>query len=121
MKNSKITIGILLMLIIMLTACASSKSATQQPAEKATAAGEAIPVAIKNFRFAPAILTIKVGDTVAWTNEDNAPHTVESSGMTFKSDELSKGGKYSYTFTKAGEYNYICGIHPSMKGSIKVQ
>ena len=94
-----------------------SQSAPVQPASTA----KTVAVSIKGFKFTPADITINAGDTVVWTNEDSAPHTVESSDGTLRSDELSKGDTYSYKFTKAGKYNYICGIHPSMKGSVTVQ
>ena len=86
-----------------------------------TQAAKTVSVEIKSFKFTPADVTVNVGDTLVWTNEDSAPHTVESSDGTLRSDELSKGDKFSYKFTKAGKHSYICGIHPSMKGSVTVQ
>ena len=80
-----------------------------------------VTIAIKSFKFVPADVAVSAGDTVVWTNEDSAPHTVESSDNTLRSDELSKDDTFSYTFTKSGKYNYICGIHNSMKGSVTVQ
>lgn len=91
--------------------------APPQPVQTA----KTVQVAIRSFKFTPQDVTINVGDTVVWTNEDTAPHTVESSDRTLRSDELSKGDSYSFKFTKAGKYDYICGIHPSMKGSVTVQ
>lgn len=123
MSDSRIMICILVILMFFAAACASSQpqqeQKTEAPMEKAT--GNIINVAIKGFKFAPADVNVKVGDTVVWTNEDTASHTVESADGILKSDELSKGDSYSYKFTKAGKYDYICGIHPSMKGSITVQ
>lgn len=94
--------------------------------EKETAAeeqaqAETFRVSIKSFKFATADINVNIGDTVVWTNEDSAAHTVESTDGTLESDELSKGDTYKFTFTKAGKYSYICGIHPSMKGSVTVQ
>ena len=85
------------------------------------AAPKTVAVSIKGFKFVPADVTVNVGDTVVWTNEDSAPHTVESSDNTITSDELSKGDKFSHTFTKAGTVIYKCGIHASMKGTVTVQ
>ena len=86
-----------------------------------TQAAETLHVSIKSFKFLPADINVNIGDTVVWTNEDSAAHTVESNDGTLESDELSKGDTYRFTFTKAGKYSYICGIHPSMKGSVTVQ
>lgn len=82
-----------------------------------------IAVDIKNYAFSPATVTVSVGDTVAWTNEDTAPHTVTvSSGpVTFASPTLQQGQTFTYTFTKAGTYSYYCAVHPDMKASVTVQ
>jgi plastocyanin len=76
-------------------------------------------IKIQNFAFSPATLTVKVGDTVRWTNEDTAPHAVSSDN--FSSQTLSTGNTYEHAFQSAGTYSYICSIHPSMKGTIIVQ
>jgi plastocyanin len=76
-------------------------------------------IAIKNFAFSPAELTIKAGDTVIWTNDDSAPHTIKSEN--FNSQTLSTGDIFSFKFARLGTYDYICGIHPSMKGKIIVE
>ncbi len=133
----KSLIAFLSILMIFAVACASQPAEpaqtsqqppqTQQPAqteqtaEKPVETSKTVSVAIMGFKFVPADVTVNVGDTVIWTNEDSAPHTVESSDSTLRSDELSKGDTYSYKFTKAGKYNYICGIHTSMQGSVMVQ
>lgn len=76
-------------------------------------------VSIKNFAFSPSELVIKKGDTVVWTNNDSAPHTISGSG--FQSNDLANGQSYSFTFSTIGTFDYICGVHPSMKGKIIVE
>lgn len=76
-------------------------------------------ITIQNFSFNPAELTIKTGDTVVWTNQDSMAHRI--SGGSFQSDNLSKGQSFSFTFSTAGTFDYICSIHPSMGGKIIVQ
>lgn len=83
-------------------------------------------IVIENFLFNPAELDIKKGDTVIWTNQDSAPHNIlesatQSSKISFQSEILSKGQNFSFTFNDAGTFNYICGIHPYMKGKIVVK
>lgn len=118
-------VAILAVLIIGCTGAQQTIEPTMEKEdkamEKATGAGKVASVSIKGFKFVPSDLNIKVGDTIVWTNEDSAPHTVESSDGVLKSDELSKGDTYQYKFTKAGKHDYICGIHPSMHGSVTVQ
>ena len=78
-------------------------------------------VAIKNFAFGPAALTVKAGTTVTWTNQDTDPHTVTSQGPgPLSSPALSNGARYSYTFTTPGTYRYLCTIHPFMTGTVTV-
>ena len=79
-------------------------------------------VHIKNMAFSPATLTIKVGDTITWTNQDSASHTVTSdSGTELNSATLVNTQTYSHTFNTAGTFPYHCSIHPGMKATIIVQ
>jgi len=78
-------------------------------------------VKIDNFSFGPVAITVSVGTTVTWINRDDIPHTVVSTDKVFKSKVLDTDEKFSYTFTKAGEYPYFCSIHPKMTGKVVVQ
>jgi len=78
-------------------------------------------VTIQDFAFSPATITVAIGTTVTWTNEDSATHTVTSKTGLFNSGELSNGASFSYTFTAAGDYEYYCSIHPSMVGHVIVK
>ena len=77
-------------------------------------------VTIKNYTFVPASLTIKAGDTVVWTNEDQASHTVALADGSFESVLIHTGESFSRTFTTAGNVPYACGPHPYMKASLIV-
>jgi plastocyanin len=79
-----------------------------------------------NKCFVPASVSIKVGDTVVWSNDDSAAHTVTSgspaegpSGV-FDSSLLIAGGNYEHTFDSTGTVNYFCMVHPWMVGNVKV-
>jgi len=79
-------------------------------------------IGIDNFAFTPSPLTVKVGTTVTWINQDDVPHNVVSSeGKTLKSPVLDTDQKFSYTFAAAGTYPYYCGLHPKMTGKVIVQ
>jgi len=78
-------------------------------------------VAISNFAFSPATLTITAGDTVTWTNDDAELHTATGTGGAFDSGNLAQGDSFSFTFTTPGTYDYICTLHPTMTGQIVVQ
>jgi plastocyanin len=77
-------------------------------------------VAIKGFAFSPASITVKVGTTVTWTNSDQDAHTVTATGGAFGSQALDTGKAFTFTFTKAGTYNYLCTIHPFMTATVVV-
>jgi plastocyanin len=88
----------------------------------AARAEDPVPLAvhIDNFVFEPAQLTVKVGQTVTWTNRDDIPHTVVCAGK-FRSKTMDTDGTFSFAFTSAGEYKYFCSLHPHMTGMIKVE
>ena len=85
------------------------------------ARGATHAVAIADFAFSPATLTITAGDTVTWTNEDQVAHTATSTTGAFDSGSLDQGASFSQTFTTPGTYDYLCTPHPSMTGQIVVQ
>ena len=85
------------------------------------ARGATHAVAIADFAFSPATLTITAGDTVTWTNEDQIEHTATSTTGAFDSDLLGQGESYSFTFMTPGTYAYLCTPHPTMTGQIVVQ
>lgn len=77
-------------------------------------------VAIRNFAFAPQVVTVAVGATVTWTNNDQDAHTVAATDGSFKSAALNTGGTFRFTFTKPGRYEYLCTIHPFMTATVVV-
>jgi amicyanin len=80
----------------------------------------ATAVAISDFKFNPDTLTVPVGATVTWTNNDEEPHTIAAKDGSFHSPGMDTHGTYSFTFTTAGSYDYICSIHPFMTGTVVV-
>lgn len=86
--------------------------------------------------YMPTVATIQVNQTVMWVNQDTEGHTITSGkpggreGLVqnnmgqpngiFDSGIIKPGKTWSYTFTKAGQYEYFCTIHPWMSGFIVV-
>jgi plastocyanin len=72
------------------------------------------------FAFTPKTITVHVGDTVRWTNKSSASegHTVTGHGL--DSGTLHQGDDYSFKFSKAGTYSYICAFHSNMTGKVTV-
>jgi plastocyanin len=78
-------------------------------------------VKIENFAYSPAVVTVKAGTTVTWTNNDTDPHTVTSmDNGPVKSPTLQQGQTFHYTFAKAGRFEYLCTIHPFMTATVVV-
>ena len=97
-------------------AIAQQTQQTQQPA----VTGEA-EISIQSFQFVPAILTVKAGTAVTWVNRDEEPHNVVSPDRVFRSKAIDGGEKFTTVFDKPGTYNYICAVHPHMRGKIVVE
>lgn len=76
---------------------------------------------IQNFNFSPTTLNVQVGEKVTWKQNDQAIHKIVSTEELFTSNDLNSGDEFNFTFTKAGEYDYYCSIHPSMYGKIIVK
>lgn len=83
------------------------------------AAPAATQVAIHDYAFVPAAVTVPAGATVTWVNHDDDDHDVSGSGL--KSSSLGKDGTYSFTFATPGSFRYVCSLHPQMKGAVTVQ
>jgi plastocyanin len=77
-------------------------------------------VRIADFAFTPDSRSAKVGDSVKWTNEDGATHTVTADDGAFDSGNLAAGKAFSFTFDKAGTFAYHCNIHQRMTGTVTV-
>jgi len=106
-------------LALALSLGAAACVAMASPAVSAAAAGPT--VRIDNFVFGPGALTVPVGTTVTWVNQDDIPHTVVADDKSFKSKVLDSDERFSFTFTKAGEYGYFCSLHPHMVGKVIVK
>lgn len=99
---------------------------TESPVAPVSSGGVKAPVTnnvvtIANFAFKPAVLEIKAGQKVIWKQNDSAMHTVVSVNNFFTSGTLRQGDEFGLVFNNAGEYDYRCGIHPSMTGKIIVK
>lgn len=78
-----------------------------------------------NF-FSPQNLTIKVGDTVGWTNNGNLSHTTTSDqgpGAIWNSNSqfpsplfMQPGDVFEFTFTSEGPFPYFCILHGAPGG-----
>jgi LPXTG-motif cell wall-anchored protein len=89
-------------------------------APPATAAQAGPLVTIADFAFASPSTTVRIGQTLTWTNRGPSSHTATAGDGSFDTGVLRKGASASHRFTRAGTFTYMCTIHPSMKGSVRV-
>ena len=115
-------------LMKLARALAASLMLAAAGATVAPLAGAAAPTApsgpvvkIDNFTFGPAALTVTVGATVTWINQDDIPHTVVATDQSFRSRVMDTDDRFSFTFTRPGEFAYFCSLHPHMVGKIIVK
>ena len=103
--------------------CASSNSPTTP-----SSSGNTLPASIVSgastlttTAYAPNPITVPVGGTVTWTNNDSTTHTSTSTTGMWDSGNIAPGGRFSMTFSAAGSFPYQCTIHKNMVGTVNVQ
>jgi plastocyanin len=84
----------------------------------AAAAGS---VTIRDFSFQASTTTVRVGDSVTWTNLGPSSHTATATNGSFDTGVLRRGQSATHTFTSAGTFQYVCSIHPFMHGTVVVE
>jgi plastocyanin len=78
-------------------------------------------VSIVGFTFGPSQLTVAAGAPVTWTNTDDSPHQIAFAKTQARSPVLLRGQSYTQAFAAPGTYDYVCGLHPTVKGTIEVK
>ena len=104
---------LLLVAALLVAGCGSDEGEPEASAGKA--------IAIEGFKYAPEDVTVDVGTTVTWTNEDAAPHTATADDGSFDTGDLREGGKGEVTFRKAGSFAYFCEFHKFMRANVTVR
>ena len=84
--------------------------------------GGGTEVSMADIAFDPAEVTVAVGDTVTWVNDDSVDHDVTADS--FSSGDpggMAPGDTFDHTFEEAGTFDYVCTVHPGMEGSVTVE
>ena len=98
-------------------ACGLASLALASPWGTALAADKWVTTYANEYR--PGVVTINVGDTVTWVNDDDVPHDAVGNG--WSTSLLAKGDSDAVTFRRAGRYPYSCSIHPQMRSAVIVR
>ncbi len=93
-------------------ACAKAPGADSTPA---------VTVTIKDFKYSPQPVQAKVGDVVAWKNDDSAPHSATMDSGACDTETIAVGATAMLVFTAAGTYTYHCAIHPGQMKDVTVE
>ena len=138
---------LLLVAVLLLFTCGCSESPPPQPAATPTTALPTSPpilsttppatvitpsrtasvsdntITIVKNEFRPANMTVKIGSTVRWVNQDDHPHRIEFADKSFQASTYLLGSSQSASqrFDHAGTYDFSCMIHPYMKGAVTVE
>jgi len=118
----------LLLLVVVAGIAATIPAAFAAEVEVNNAPGSSVPGCEEtNECFIPGVVTIAIGDTVTWVNDDTAAHTTTSGSVdtggpdgNWDSSLVMVGQSFSNTFDEAGEYPYFCMVHPWMAGMVIV-
>ena len=78
-------------------------------------------VTIEGTQFQPGELTVRIGDSIVWINNDPFPHTVTSKTGGFDSQQIQPGKSWKYRAVKKGVFPYVCSLHPTMQGRLRVK
>jgi amicyanin len=108
-----------LRLTVLFTALTSAPCLAQDANN--AGAGPVATVSMDHNTFVPGEITVMTGTTVTWVNKEAMPHTVVDLNKVFRSKTLAKDASFSFTFATAGDYDYLCSIHPNMKGKVIVK
>ncbi len=73
-------------------------------------------VVLTNNIFTPSMLTITVGDTVRWINEQGLHNVVADDNSFTSGAPLSAPWAYEFVFTTAGVNPYYCEVHGGTGG-----
>lgn len=105
------------------TRCAGLVAAVMIISSMAAAEAGQVTISMKDRQFTPDSITVKVGETIEWLNDDQDVHQVISGsglqdanlGKPLDSGTLLPGQRFTYTFSKPGHYPYMCVIHWSLQ------
>ena len=102
-------VGFIVAVALGAAACSSSRKASRVHR-----------VVIQGMQFVPAEITVPVGDTIVWVNEDLVPHTATASGV-FDSGVIASKAEWRLVVSSRGVLGYGCTMHPTMKATLIVR
>ncbi len=128
MRTTHVTAALFVLFALSLAGSGCSKDSSNPSYASPTPAPTPVPassntVVMSNMTFSPATITVPVGTTVTWKNDDGYAHTSTSDTGVWDTGNMAAGASTVTTFSKAGTFPYHCTYHASMgmKGTVIVQ
>jgi plastocyanin len=128
-RSQSLALGALLVFALTVVGCGDSNPAapTPPPTGGGGGGGTAANVTITivgqsgNQSYSPNPASVRVGQTVAWRNGDSVDHTATANGGAFNTGNIAPGAtSTAITMNAAGSFDYHCGLHPAMVGTLVV-
>ncbi len=114
------SLSVLLLVIASLLSGCNATGINNAYADDSVVAPTAHVVDIKDFKFSQALLNVKPGDSITWTNLDIAPHTATAVDKSWTSPELKTGESYTMQVSADTSTAYFCIYHPSMVAALEI-
>jgi plastocyanin len=115
------------LLAVLAAGCGSSSSnnnssmTNPSPSNGATVTIVSGARSLTTTAYSPNPISVSVGTTIMWVNNDSTAHTATSNNGAFDTGAISAGGSFSKQFSTAGSFPYHCSFHPGMVATINVQ
>ena len=111
---------LLALLALAALAVAGCGAGDDRPRTAAPATGDAdVTVVVGNMAFSPTTVEITAGDSVAWVWKDDTEHDVAFADG--PASRTQRSGTWQRTFDRPGRFDYVCTLHPRMRGTVVVR
>jgi plastocyanin len=107
--------------LILLFGCTKASTSPYGATSAPPAASQPNTVTMSNVAFGPASITVSVGTTITWQNNDGINHTSTSDTGVWDTGTIPPGGNKTTIFNTAGTFPYHCTVHPMMTGTVIVK
>jgi plastocyanin len=114
--------GCAMLLLTLSVACSSSNNTPSTPTGAMQVSIVTGSSTLTTNAYSPNPLTVPVGSTVTWVNNDSTAHTsTDDDANGWNSGTIAPGGQFSRAFQTAGTFSYHCSFHRNMVGTVRVQ
>lgn len=106
--------------VAVVVGVAGCRDATTRTAPPPPAVSGAVEVVVQDNVFTPITLRVRPGTTVTWRNQGFSPHQLAPADPAqdfghgpfgVAAQDFREGARYSYPFSRKGEFGYFCTIH----------